>query len=251
MSDVVNFAEGGYSFIPAAPQYSAGVCAAPGLSIDRVRFTTPVPLSDAFEKMAGVIKGAGRPLSALCGCELRSPAPFTESGFVEFSRVYLGNLEAWGLLGGGMVPVARSNVCPKFNPPREPSVYAFSYTVIAQTAPPSFVIAGSCEVPEGKPSYKDHIVRYDDVSADAIAEKAEWVLNEMERRLGLFVADWTMTTAAQIYTVHNAYPVIEHHMARRGILKDGITWHLNRPPVVGLEFEMDCRRVYAERVIEV
>ncbi len=59
MVDVVAFTEGGYSFIPGGPQYSAGVCAAPGLSIERVRFSAPVTLGEAFEKIARVIEGAG------------------------------------------------------------------------------------------------------------------------------------------------------------------------------------------------
>ena len=40
---------------------------------------------------------AGRPLTALCACELRSPAPFTEAGFRAFNKVYVGTLAAWGL----------------------------------------------------------------------------------------------------------------------------------------------------------
>ncbi len=170
---------------------------------------------------------------------------------MDFSRAYLGNIERFGLLKSGVVPVARSNVCPKFDPPEEPSIYAFSYTVVADNAAPSFVIAGSCEAPEGKPNYKDHIVRYGDTSPEAMIDKAQWVLGEMERRLRVFSADWTSTTAAQIYTVHNAAPIIEGLMGPRGVLRNGVTWHLNRPPVVGLEFEMDCRCVHLERVIEV
>lgn len=251
MSDIIDFAEGGYSFIPGGPQYSAGACAVLGLSIERVRFSAPVALSEAFQKIAGVIHGAGRPLAALCGCELRSPAPFTESSFVDFSRIYLGNLETFGLLRGGAVPVARSNVCPMFDPPAEPSIHAFSYTVTTDSFAPSFVIAGSCEAPEGKPNYKDHIVRYGDVSADAMVDKAQWVIREMERRLRAFSADWTTTTAAQIYTIHDAAPIIESLMGPRGILRNGVNRHFNRPPVVGLEFEMDCRCVRLERVIEV
>jgi hypothetical protein len=37
---------------------------------------------------------------------------------------------------------------------------------------------------------------------------------------------------------------------RRGAAKAGLTWHFNRPPVVGLEYEMDCRGVRIERVID-
>jgi hypothetical protein len=35
----------------------------------------------------------------------------------------------------------------------------------------------------------------------------------------------------------------------RGAMRSGLTWHFARPPVVDLEFEMDCRRVTWETVI--
>ena len=53
----------------------------------------------------------------------------------------------------------------------------------------------------------------------------------------------------QLYTVHDAYPVLESEFGRRGVLRHGLTWHFDRPPVVGLDFEMDCRRVHRERVL--
>jgi hypothetical protein len=45
-------------------------------------------------------------------------------------------------------------------------------------------------------------------------------------------------------------PVIEDELGRRGALSNGLTWHFNRPPVVNLEYEMDCRRIHRERVVE-
>jgi hypothetical protein len=35
----------------------------------------------------------------------------------------------------------------------------------------------------------------------------------------------------------------------RGATRSGLTWHFARPPVVDLEFEMDCRRGTRETVI--
>jgi hypothetical protein len=62
-------------------------------------------------------------------------------------------------MSDGVNPVARSNVCPKIDPPSEPSFYAFTYAVPATSAPASFVVAGSGEAPEGKGNYRDHAVR--------------------------------------------------------------------------------------------
>ena len=134
MADAVDFAAGGYRFIPAVFQYSGGVAALPGHEIRRVRFRKPVPLKQGFERIERVISEAGRPLTSFCGCELRSPAPFTEQGFRAFNEVYVGHAREVELYDGKVNPVARSNVCPEIDPPAEPSFYAFSFTV-AQRIP--------------------------------------------------------------------------------------------------------------------
>ena len=45
------FAPGGYRFIPAVFQYSGGVAAEPGFSIERFTFRYPMPLVRGFERM--------------------------------------------------------------------------------------------------------------------------------------------------------------------------------------------------------
>src|SRR5215475_8506947 len=185
MTSPADFLAGNYRFIPGVFQYSAGVAAALGYEIRRVRFREPVPLVQGFERLGACIAAAGRPLTALCACELRSPAPFTEDGFRAFNESYVTTLARWGLFDGRVNPVARSNVCPEIDPPGEPSFHAFAFTAAAAQATPSFVIAGSGEAPEGRGNYADHIVRRGETGADAMAEKARFVLAEMERRLGL------------------------------------------------------------------
>jgi len=243
------FAAGGYRTIPAVFQYSGGVAAEPGFEIVRVRFGNPVPLSDGFAFAESMIRSAGRPLTAFCACELRSPAPFTEQGFRAFNQIYAGTLRRWGVMQGDVNPVARSNVCPEVDSPAEPSFHAFCFTVAAQGAVPTFVVAGSGEAVEGKANYRDHTVRYGETSPDAIAEKARFVLGEMERRLGLLGFGWADTTATQVYTVHDLHPFLGHEIVRRGAARAGLTWHYARPPVRDLEYEMDCRGIAKERVI--
>jgi hypothetical protein len=55
-----------------------------------ITFRTLVPLSEGFWRVERIITEAGRPLTALCACELRSPAPFTEQGFRAFNEIYVG-----------------------------------------------------------------------------------------------------------------------------------------------------------------
>jgi hypothetical protein len=249
MADAVDFAAGGYRFLPGVFQYSGGAAALPGHAIERVRFRAPVPLAEGFARIERIIGAAGRPLTAFCACELRSPAPFTEQGFRAFNEVYVVTLEKWGLFDGKVNPVARSNVCPEIDPPAEPSFHAFSFTIAASDAAPSFVIAGSGEAREGGASYRERTVRHGETTPDAMREKAHYVLGEMERRLAALGFGWADTTATQVYTVHDLHPFLADEIVRRGAVRSGLTWHFARPPVRGLEYEMDCRGVGRERVV--
>ncbi len=242
------FGPGGYRFINGVFQYSGGVAALPGYSIRRMRFMTPVSLAAGFRLIKDILKTAGRPTTALCACELRSPKPFSETGFAEFNREYVTTLEEWGLFDGSTNPVARSNVCPEILPPDEPSFHAFSFTVQDSGRARSFVIAGSGEAKEGGVSYAERTVRRGETTPDAIREKAIFVLSEMERRMQALGFAWADTTATQVYTVHDLHPFLADEVVRRGAAHCGVTWHFNRPPVLGLEYEMDCRRVLNEEV---
>lgn len=251
MTTAIAVPEGGFRFVPGVYQYSAGVAAEPGFTLHRVRFAQPVPLMHGFALIAAALEAAGRPKAAFCACELRSPAPFTEEGFAAFNRVYGGVLTEWGLFRDGMNPVARSNVCPEIAPPAEPSFHAFVYTVPDAGAAPSFAIAGSGEAPEGKGNYRDHIVALGDLSPAALRTKARWVLGEMERRMGVLGAAWPGTTAVQVYTVHDIHPFLGEELVARGAARHGVTWQFCRPPVVDLEYEMDCRGIWRETVLPV
>lgn len=250
MSGTVVFEPGNYRYIPAVFQYSGGAAAEPGYAIERVAFRQLVPLAEGFQRVEAYLKSVGRPLTAFCACELRSPKQFSEAGFIAFNQHYCATLDRWGIYEpeAKRNPVARSNVCPLIDAPSGPGFCAFSYTVPASgPACPTFVISGSGEAPEGKGAYGKFIVRRGETSADAILEKARAVLGEMERRMALLGSEWRETTATQVYTIHNIHPFLGEELVRRGAARNGVGWHLARPPVVELEFEMDCRSVSSER----
>ena len=243
------FAAGNYRFIPGVFQYSGGVAANAGYEVERVRFDRMPPLTEGFGLVAKYIQAAGRPLTAFCACELRSPAAFTDDGFRRFNQHYVKTLAEWGLFDGTTNPVARSNVCPEIDPPSEPSFYAFSFVRPSQNTTPSFVIAGSGEAREGGATYSERTVRYRDLSPEGLSEKVSFVAGAMEHRMGEFGFGWRDTTAVQTYTVHDFHPVFAEALVRRGAARSGLTWHFARPPVIDLEYEMDCRRVTRETVI--
>jgi hypothetical protein len=239
----------GFRFMPGVFQYSCGVAALPGYRLERARFAEPVPLAEGFARIGAHLDRLGLPRLAFCACELRSPAPFTEAGFESFNRVYFGVLQDWGLILDGQNPVARSNVCPELAPPSAPSFHAFTYALPEADAAPSFVVAGSGEAPEGRGNYRDHITAYGDTSAAGLRQKARWVLGEMERRMGALGGSWGATTGVQAYTVHDLHPFLAEELVARGAARHGLTWQFCRPPVEGLEFEMDCRGLALERVL--
>lgn len=244
---VTDFPAGGYRYVDGAFQYSCGVAAQPGYRITRVRFQTPLPIAAGFARIEAIVRAAGRPMSAFCACELRSPEPFTQAGFIAFNRTYVEPLRAWGIIDGERNPVARSNVCPAIDPPAEPSFYAFSFTEMEAAAPPSFVIAGSAEAAEGGATYE--IVRSGDTSAEGLRAKVVFVRAVMEQRMSELGFAWSDATATQVYTVRDFHPLIADELVGRGAARAGLTWHFNRPPVEGLEFEMDARGVMHERVV--
>jgi len=158
-------------------------------------------------------------------------------------------LERWQLFRNGLNPVARSNVCPEIDPPAAPVFHAFSYAQPGRAAAPNFVIAGSGEVSERGNNYRDHIVAYGDTSPAGMRQKARCVLDEMERRLGALGVGWKDATDTQVYTVFDVHSYLADDLVRRGAANRGFSWHFCRPPIIGLEFEMDCRGIETEHML--
>src|SRR6195952_5239098 len=188
-----DFPAGNYRFIPAVFQYPSGAAADSGYEIERVRFDRLLPMAEGFAEVAKYISAAGRPLTSFCACELRSPAAFTEDGFRRFNEHYVKTLAEWKIFDGTINPVARSNVCPEIDPPAEPSFYAFSFTRPGPGPMPSFVIAGGAELRGGSGTYPERIVRYRDLSSDAMKEKVRFTVGSMEERLARIRCRWGET----------------------------------------------------------
>jgi hypothetical protein len=242
---------GGYSFLRGIAPYSAGVISLGGYEIVHARFASPPPLDEGFRRVRVHLDGTGRPAQAVCGIELRSPSPFTFEGFSEFNKSYVRVLESWGvLLEGKLNPVARTNVAPEIDAPRMPSLYGFSYTVKSDNNAPTFVVAGGGELPEGSLVPQD-IVRYGEVSPEALAAKARFVMGLMSGRLNGLGVDWDAVTATNVYTVHPIHSFLPEEVVRpmAGGAMHGITWHFSRPPIVAIEYEMDARGCRREIVI--
>ncbi len=250
MTDTVVFTPGGYRYIPAVFQYSAGVAAEPGFEIERARFMKPLPMEQAFAAIEAHLKAIGRPTTAFAQCELRSPAPFTDQGFIDFNKQYVTTLERWGIYKDGVNPVARTNVCPMYDVPAEPSLLAFSYTVPADDAGRrTFALSGGGDARSGSAPYRERIVRFGDTSPEGLREKVLFVIDEMEHRLQALGFGWKDAVSTQAYTVQNIGHLVGEELARRGAMAGGLVWYYVRPPVIGLEYEMDVRGFARELIL--
>ncbi|MBC8254013.1 MAG: RidA family protein [Ardenticatenia bacterium] len=238
--------KGHFQFLTGIAPYSSGVIAVPGYEIVHVTLQTPLPYRQGFALIDQCLRAQDRSRHALCGIELRSPKPFAFEGFARFNQGYQHVLADWDLPVGGINPVARTNVAPEVGPPAEPSLYAFSYTATCDTPTdsPTFVIAGAGEM-RGAALSPDAIVRAGETSVEALRAKAAHVMQVMQTRLTGLGATWSDVTAVDVYTVHSLQPflaatILDEMGPAAG---HGIHWFYSRPPIVGVEFEMDMRGV--------
>jgi hypothetical protein len=242
---------GGYRFLTGIAPYSSGVVAMDGYEVVHVTLRTPIAYRRGFEVIERHLADHGRPRHALCAVALRSPKPLSLEGFAEFNRDYLAILAEWDLLVEGHNPLARTNVAPALHAPEEASLYSFAYTVAGDVPAPTFVVAGAADVVTQALTERA-IVREGETTAEAMTEKAAHVMRTMGQRVDGLQVTWSDVTRVNVYTVHavRAYlcEVILAPLAETSV--HGVHWHYARPPIVGLEFEMDLRGVRCERWLD-
>ena len=243
--------KGNYKFLKGAGvPFSAGALADPGFEIVHASFKPLVRLANGFQLIERQLRPAGRPINAVCGIELRIPGALSPAGFEEFNRHYLEHISAWGVMIDRLNPIARTNVAPAVVPIAESSLYGFYYTVPAHGSEgPGFVLAGAPEMTSR--DGRREVVAAGDVSLDGLRRKTACVLETLGKLLAEMGLAWNDTTAVNLYTVHDLHPLFATDLlpAVGGAGYRGIRWHFARPPVQGLELEIDCSAVREELVL--
>lgn len=234
--------EGGYRFLPGNPVFATGAVAEPGHAFVRAWLRKWVPLEAGFDAIRRHLLAEERPLRALAGIELRMPRQLSQEEFAEFNRPYVERLKDWDLLIEGFNPVSRTNVVPAAFGPEEPSLHAFCYCVPLAGAARGFAMSGMTEAgPSG-------IVAAGDVSGEGMRRKLTQVLTLVTRRLEELGVGWADATHIDIYSAHdfgNALGVLMEP-ALGPALRRGIRHYHGRPPVVGLELELEARALARE-----
>ena len=236
--------KGNYRFLPGIAPFSSGVVAMPGSQVVHATLRRPIPYRKGFELIDAHLRGEGRRRAALCAIELRIPEPLTFDGFGSFNEGYRALLTEWDILLDGENPIARTNVAPLVGAPAEASLYGFAYTLPGGPGTPTFVVAGSGEMRERSLDAAG-LVRSGETTPEAMREKAAYVVSVMRDRLHGLGADWTDVTAINVYTAHAIEPFLADTILGGvgAAAVHSIHWYLSRPPVKGIEFEMDMRGV--------
>lgn len=121
-----------------------------------------------------------------------------------------------------------------------PAVFQYSAGVASE---PGFVLeqARFLKPMPLSDAYRERIAAFGDTSATGLRIKLDVVLREMSQRLKSLGFDWDDVTAAQPYSMQDMGALVGEVLAKNGRIPGGIIWHFARPPVTGLEVEMDLR----------
>jgi hypothetical protein len=241
--------KGNYSFVRGIGPFSAAVIAQPGFEIVHARFLPLVPLNQGYERVERHLGEPRRPLEALCGMELRIAEVLSREGFDEFNRPYIERLKTWGLGIDGLNPVTRTNVAFATNPVPEPMLAGFYYTIPSTTGMPTFVLSGAPEIASREGGLQ--IIARGDTSAEGLRQKLESILQVLGAHLTEMKLKWEGVTALNLYTVHDLQPLLATVLLPTlgAASHAGVTWHYARPPVSGLEVEVDGRAVRTELIL--
>ncbi|HEX2232134.1 MAG TPA: hypothetical protein VHG69_02080 [Thermoleophilaceae bacterium] len=220
-------AAGGYTFIPDIRAFSLGVAAAGGHRIVRTRLAEPAPVVDLAAIVESVLAAHGRPVQALCGVELRSPGPLSPSAFDEFNERYATVLDGLGITLDGTNPVARTNVVPLLREVPTREIHALSFTMPG-ARDGDYVLAGAAELGDCPTS----------------EARADSVLDQLAARISALGVTGG-PAAISVYSGEGASTSLAERIAHR-LGHGDLTLTIASPPVSGLIFEMDARRVSSE-----
>jgi hypothetical protein len=233
-----------YSFIPAVSPYSAGARASRGFELAALRLLDYHSLNRGFEVVDNWVGGQKLPPSAIVGFELRIPEALNFDQFETFNLVYRQLLSDRGLLLGGLNPIARTTVVPLLNPPMGPAVVgAFVVRPSKDSGGRDFLVAGAGENAGGVLD-ADAIVAPGKTTGAELNPKVDEVLGQMLERVDALGSDGGSATVINVYSAHEIAGLSERiGSVLPSVLRWGYVRWLARPPIVGIEFEMDMRRV--------
>jgi hypothetical protein len=244
---LVSWAGGGFRLLPGSPVFAGGAVAEPGFGIVHVLLSRWLPLEQGYGFVEQYLASLGRPMQALCGMQLRLPRQLDPEGFTLFNGPYVAQLSRWGVVRDRVNPVSRTTVAPAAAAPEVPSLHAFTYTVPYEGAARTFTMSGMTERgPSGV------IVAEGDVSAEGMQRKLAYLMGAVGDRIAELGFGWGDASHIELYSGVEIPGAIAALAARsQGVAVHGVRWIHGRPPITGLEVELEARAVLREEVASV
>jgi hypothetical protein len=235
---------GNYRFVPAPGPFSSGALADSGFALVHAVLHPWIDLASGYALIERHLQQSRRPVAALAGLELRIPEPLSPRAFEEFNRPYVAQLQSWNLAIDGAIPLARTNVAPAVTPIPHPQLAGFFYTIPTSLPVVDFILSGAAEIrpgADGRPA----ITARGDTSPSGLHLKAEAILASLTAALTAMNLIWDAAREANIYTVHDVYPLIASPLmpCLASAARNGLRLHHARPPVTGLDLEIDAASV--------
>ena len=112
------------------------------------------------------------------------------------------------------------------------------------------MLAGVPEV-ASREGGKREVVAAGDVSLEGLRRKNACILEALGGLLREMNLNWSEASAVNLYTVHDLHPLFATELlpALGTAAYRGIRWHYARPPVLGLELEIDGYAAREELVL--
>ena len=112
------------------------------------------------------------------------------------------------------------------------------------------MLAGVPEV-ASREGGKREVVAAGDVSLEGLRRKNACILEALGGLLREMKLGWSEASAVNLYTVHDLHPLFATDLlpALGAAANRGIRWHYARPPVIGLELEIDGYAARQELVL--
>jgi enamine deaminase RidA (YjgF/YER057c/UK114 family) len=237
---------GAYKILPGGAAFCSGIIPYEGYEVVRVLLRPWIALEQGYGFIESYLKSVGRPIQAFCGIELRVPAPLAMSDWSTFNVPYLEQLRKWGLIFGDYSGVCRSNIALALHPPAATSLCAFSYTAPASAKSKTFFLSGQADIDaSGK------AIAEGDTGPTAMQRRARYTIDTVGATLAKLGVSWQDTTQIAFFHAHEIPDLWGAQLlgSLGEALRGGVLVYRARPPIAGLEVELEARALRQELVV--
>lgn len=237
---------GAYKILPGGAAFCSGVLPYEGYEIVRVLLRPWIPLEQGYGFIENYLKSVGRPVQSFCGIELRVPAPLAMNDWSSFNVPYLAQLRKWGLIFSDQSAVCRSNIALTLNAPTTTSLCAFSYTSPTSAKNKTFFLSGQADIDANGKAIADG-----DTGPAAMQKRARFTIVTVSATLAKLGVSWHDTTQVAFFHANDIPDLWEPTLlgSLGEALSRGVLVYRARPPIAGLEVELEARAVRQEFVV--